>query len=224
MQETQFDPWAEKIPHALEQLGPQPLGLCSRARELQPLKPVCPETRAPWNPCPTTREASAARGLRTATRGWPPHAATGDSPYCTEDPAEPPRKNCDRGLSFLLLGCWQDSDSCSKRSLLRCIQFVKTELYTCVMWTYLYVYYASVFYQKNLSFSVFPLPQGNFCNQFLVSFLSYFEHIKAYIFFFPYKYCMNHTSLYFFSPFHFICLVNCSISAFFFLIDLGASS
>ena len=137
-------------------------------------------------------------------------------------------KNCDRGLSFLFLGCWQ-INSCFKCWLLRCIQFVKTELYTCDMWTYLYVYYASVFYPKNLSFSVFPLPQGNFCNQFLVSFLSYFEHIKAYIFFFPYKYCMNHTSLYFFSPFHFICLVNCSISAhivllLLFLMGLGASS
>ena len=131
-------------------------------------------------------------------------------------PSRAPQKNCDGGLSFLLLGCWQDSDSCSKCSLLRCILFVKIELYTCGMWTYLYVYYASVFYQKNLSFSVFPLPQGNFCNQFLVSFLSYFKHMKTYIYYFPYKYCMNHTSVYFFSPFHFICLVNCSISAFFF--------
>ena len=33
-----------------------------------------------------------------------------------------------------------------------------------------------------LSSSVFPLPRDNFCNQFLKSFLSYFKHIKVYIF------------------------------------------
>ena len=52
------------------------------------------------------------------------------------------------------------------------------------------------FFSKKIS-SVFPIPWGNIYNQFLVSFLSYFKHIKAYIFFF-HKYHMNRTSLLFF--------------------------
>lgn len=42
------DSWSRKIPHAADQLRPelQLLGLCSRARDPQPLKRSCPRTRA----------------------------------------------------------------------------------------------------------------------------------------------------------------------------------
>ena len=180
MQRHRFDPWARKIPHALEQVSPQPLGLCPRAREPQLLKPVCPETHAPQQGRPLQW------GVWARHRESGPYTPQPEKTHTASKTQHSPRKeNCERGLSFLFLRCWQDSDSCSKCRLLRCVQFVKIELYTCDMWTYLYVYDASVFYQKNLSFSVFPLPQGNFCNQFLVSFPSYFKHIKPYIFFFP---------------------------------------
>ena len=57
-----FNPWSRKIPHAAEQLSPaQLLSRCSRARELQLLKPMSLE------PVPTRREATAMISLDPAT-------------------------------------------------------------------------------------------------------------------------------------------------------------
>ena len=171
-----FDPSARKIPHASEQLSPRLLSLCCRAREPQLLKPECPETCAPQ------------QGRRLWWEIWAWQLQSGSGPNtpqlekahrASKTQHSTPKNNCDRGLSFLFLRCWQHSDSCSKCRLLRYIHFVKIELYTCDMWTYLYAYYASVFYQKKISLLVsFP------SLQFLMSLLSYFKYIKAYIFFF----------------------------------------
>ena len=139
-----FGPWARKIPHTLEQLSPQLFGLCSRARELQLLEPVCPETCAPQQGRPLQWEIWA-RQLESGP--YTPQLEKFHRAWKTQH--NPPLKNCDRGLSFLFLGCWQ-IDSCFKCWLLRCIQFVKTELYTCDMWTYLYVLCFSFLAKKSV--------------------------------------------------------------------------
>ena len=56
-----FDPWYGKIPHAVKQLSPwaTTMSLCSRARELQLLKPKNPRAHAPQREKPLQWEAQA---------------------------------------------------------------------------------------------------------------------------------------------------------------------
>ena len=71
MQETGFDPWSRRIPHAVEQLSPCAiLSLCSGAWELQLLSSHAETTEAHalQSPYSATRETTTRRSPCTATR------------------------------------------------------------------------------------------------------------------------------------------------------------
>ena len=74
----EFDPWSGKTPYATEQLS-----LCSGARELQLLKPVCPGACAPRQEKRSQREVCAPQ-LESS-----PHHGRKKSPHSSEDAAQP---------------------------------------------------------------------------------------------------------------------------------------
>ena len=81
-----FEPWSGKISHALGQLS-----MCTTTIEpalLEPGRCIC------WNPGALEPVLCKKRShlnekLSTATREWPPLAATKKSPCSSEDPAQP---------------------------------------------------------------------------------------------------------------------------------------
>ena len=83
-----FSPWSRKIPQAAEQLSPvtQLLGLCSRAQELQLLKPMRLE------PVLHKRSHSSEKPLHGTERAAL-LATAGEKPMQPEDPAQPKVNN-----------------------------------------------------------------------------------------------------------------------------------
>ena len=73
------------MPQSNQARAPQPLSLCSRAREAQLLTPCATttEVHTPQSPCPIIKETTAMRSPHTATKSSPrllqleksPHAA-----------------------------------------------------------------------------------------------------------------------------------------------------
>ena len=80
---------------------PQLLSLCSRAQELQLLKPACPRARALQQEKPLQREASTLQ-LQSSTRS----PQLEKSSCSIEDPEQPKKKkkNTAVGCHFLLQG------------------------------------------------------------------------------------------------------------------------
>ena len=122
------------------------------------------------------REATAMRGPSTATREWPLLSTARESPHDNEDSAQPRPKIMIEGYPFC---CW-DADKILTPVLSAGYSDVLILSWMPTICELIWMYI--MFQFLGLSSSVFPLPRDNFCNQFLRSFLSYFKHIKVYIF------------------------------------------